>query len=64
MTMLGRICWRQEDKNQRICISRPAKTSRTEDFYKAVMVQSQLLHLEYAKALLHEYIWQVIVLIL
>ena len=51
MTMLGRVCRRQEDENPEICTSRPAKTSRTEDFYKAVMVQSQRLCLEYvAKA--------------
>lgn len=52
MTMLGRVRRRQEDENHRIRTSRPAKTSRTEDFYKAVMVQSQRLRLEYAKALL------------
>ena len=47
MTMLGRVRRRQEDENLEICTSRPAKTSRTEDFYKAVMVQSQRLRLEY-----------------
>ena len=47
MTMLGRGCGRQEDENLEIRTSRPAKTSRTEDFYKAVMVQSQRLRLEY-----------------
>jgi hypothetical protein len=47
MTMLGRVRRRQEDENPEICTSRPAKTSRTEDFYKAVMVQSQRLRLEY-----------------
>ncbi|KDR77927.1 hypothetical protein GALMADRAFT_47018, partial [Galerina marginata CBS 339.88] len=46
MTMLGRVRRRQEDENQEIRISRPAKTSRTEDFYKAVMVQAQRLRLE------------------
>ena len=51
MTMLGHVHRRQEDENPEICTSRPAKTSRTEDFYKAVMVQSQWLCLEYvAKA--------------
>ncbi|KDR66439.1 hypothetical protein GALMADRAFT_283872 [Galerina marginata CBS 339.88] len=50
MTMLGRVRRRQEDENQEIRISRPAKTSRTEDFYKAVMVQAQRLRLEYVKA--------------
>jgi hypothetical protein len=51
MTMLGRVRRRQEDENPEIRTSRPAKTSRTEDFYKAVMVQSQRLRLEYvAKA--------------
>jgi hypothetical protein len=48
MTMLGRVRRRQEDENLEIHTSRPAKTSRTEDFYKAVMVQSQRLRLEYA----------------
>ena len=62
MTMLGRVRRRQEDENQIIRTSRPAKTSRTEDFYKAVMVQSQRLRLEYVKALLHDCIRQVIVL--
>ena len=47
MTMLGRVRRRQEDENLEIRTSRPAKTSRTEDFYKAVMVQSQRLRLEY-----------------
>jgi len=60
--MLGRVRRHQEDENHRICTSRPAKTSRTEDFYKAVMVQSQRLRLEYAKALLHDFIKQVIML--
>jgi hypothetical protein len=46
MTMLGRVRRRQEDENPEIRISRPAKNSRTEDFYKAVMVQSQRLRLE------------------
>ncbi|KAF8964903.1 hypothetical protein BDZ97DRAFT_1918603 [Flammula alnicola] len=46
MTMLGHVCRRQEDENPQIRVSRPAKTSRTEDFYKAVMIQSQRLHLE------------------
>ncbi|KAF8814965.1 hypothetical protein BYT27DRAFT_7081092 [Phlegmacium glaucopus] len=46
MTMLGRVRRRQEDENPEIRVSRPAKTSRTEDFYKAVMVQSQRLRLE------------------
>jgi hypothetical protein len=48
MTMLGRVRRRQEDENPEIRALRPAKTSRTEDFYKAVMVQSQRLRLEYA----------------
>ena len=47
MTMLGRVRRRQEDEKPEIRISRPAKTSRTEDFYKAVMIQSQRLRLEY-----------------
>ena len=47
MTMLGRVRQCQEDENLEICTSRPAKMSHTEDFYKAVMVQSQRLHLEY-----------------
>lgn len=46
MTMLGRVRRRQEDENPEIHVSRPAKNSRTEDFYKAVMVQSQRLRLE------------------
>ena len=46
MTMLGRVRRRQEDENPEIQVSRPAKNSRTEDFYKAVMVQSQRLRLE------------------
>ena len=46
MTMLGRVRRRQEDENPDIRRSRPAKNSRTEDFYKAVMVQSQRLRLE------------------
>ena len=48
MTMLGRIRQRQEDEKPEIRISRPAKTSHTEDFYKAVMIQSQHLRLKYA----------------
>jgi hypothetical protein len=48
MTMLGRVRRRQEDENLEIRTSRLAKTSRTEDFYKAVMIQSQRLRLEYA----------------
>ena len=47
MTMLGRVRQRQEDENPEIQVSRPAKNSRTEDFYKAVMVQSQRLRLEW-----------------
>ena len=47
MTMLGRVRRRQEDENSEIRVSRPAKNSRTEDFYKAVMIQSQRLHLEW-----------------
>jgi len=46
MTMLGRVRRRQEDENPEIQTSRPAKNSRTTDFYKAVMVQSQRLRLE------------------
>jgi hypothetical protein len=46
MTMLGRVRRRQEDENPEIRTTRPSKNSRTEDFYKAVMVQSQRLHLE------------------
>ena len=42
MTMLGRVRCPQEDENHRIRTSRPAKTSRTEDFYKAVMVQTSV----------------------
>lgn len=48
MTMLGRVRRRQEDEDPTIRVSRPAKTSRTEDYYKAVMIQSQRLRLEYA----------------
>lgn len=48
--MLGRVHWCQEDGNKEIHVSRPAKSSYTEDFYKAVMVQAQRLHLEYAEA--------------
>ena len=44
--MLGRVRRRQEDKNPDIRSLRPAKSSRMEDFYKAVMVQSQRLRLE------------------
>lgn len=44
--MLGRVRRRQEEENPDIQLSRPAKTSRTDDFYKAVMVQSQRLRLE------------------
>ena len=44
--MLGRVRRHQEDENPEIWASRPAKNSRTEDFYKAVMVQSQRLRLE------------------
>ena len=46
MTMLGRVRRRQEDENPEICTLRPAKTSRMEDYYKAVMIQSQRLRLE------------------
>ena len=48
MTMLGHVRQCQEDEKPEIRTSRPAKTSRTEDFYKAVMIQSQRLRLEYA----------------
>jgi hypothetical protein len=54
MTMLGRVRRRQEDEKPEIRVSRPAKTSRTEDYYKAVMVQSQRLRLEYAKTLQYQ----------
>ena len=50
--MLGRVRRRQEDEKPEIRISRPAKTSRTEDFYKAVMIQSQRLRLEYVLCIL------------
>ncbi|KAF8961564.1 hypothetical protein BDZ97DRAFT_1201735 [Flammula alnicola] len=46
MTMLGRVRRRQEDENPDIKISRPSKDSRTQDFYKAVMVQAQRIRLE------------------
>lgn len=53
MTMLGRVRRRQEDENPEIRTSRPAKNSRTTDFYKAVMVQSQRLRLEYGLFILN-----------
>jgi hypothetical protein len=46
--MLGRVRRRQTEDNPSIEQSRPAVTSRSTDFYKAVMVQSQRLRLEYA----------------
>ncbi|KAF8802301.1 hypothetical protein BYT27DRAFT_7055316, partial [Phlegmacium glaucopus] len=46
MTMLGRVRHCQEEENPAIHLSRPAKTSQTKDFYKAVMVQSQHLRIE------------------
>jgi hypothetical protein len=46
MTMLGRVRARQEEECPDIRTSRPAKSSRSEGFYKAVMVQSQRLRLE------------------
>ncbi|KAF8803900.1 hypothetical protein BYT27DRAFT_7061351, partial [Phlegmacium glaucopus] len=47
MMMLGRVRRRcQEEENPAIHLSRPAKTSPTKDFYKAVMVQSQRLRIE------------------
>jgi hypothetical protein len=47
MTMLGRVRRRQVDDNPALAQSRPAVSSRSEDFYKAVTVQSQRLRLEY-----------------
>jgi hypothetical protein len=44
--MLGRVQRRQVDDNPILAQTRPAGTSRSEDFYKAVMVQSQRLQLE------------------
>jgi hypothetical protein len=46
MTMLGRVRRRQVDDDPMLVQTRPAVTSRSEDFYKAVMVQSQRLRLE------------------
>jgi hypothetical protein len=46
MTMLGRIQRRQIDNDPTFDQMCPAVTSRSTDFYKAVMVQSQQLWLE------------------
>jgi len=48
MTMLGRVRRRQEDENPGLSLSRPAKSNRTDEFYRAVMVQAQRARLEYA----------------
>lgn len=44
--MLGRVRRRQVDDDHSIEQTRLASTSRSEDFYKAVMVQAQRLRLE------------------
>lgn len=46
VTMLGRVRRRQIDDNPALEQLRPAVTTRSTDFYKAVMVQSQRLRLE------------------
>ena len=46
MTMLGRIRRRQCDDDPTLQARRPASTSRSQDFYKALMVESQRLRLE------------------
>jgi hypothetical protein len=47
MTMLGRVRRRQADDDPTIEDRRPAATTRSQDFYKALMVEAQHLHLEY-----------------
>jgi hypothetical protein len=46
MTMLGRVRRRQIVDNPSLEQTRPAFTSRTMDYYKALMVQAQRLRLE------------------
>jgi hypothetical protein len=46
MTMLGRVRRRQIDDDQSLEQTRPAFTSRTMDYYKALMVEAQRLRLE------------------
>ncbi|PPR03704.1 hypothetical protein CVT24_007425 [Panaeolus cyanescens] len=48
MTMLGRVRRRQEDTDPSLITKRPAKNSRTDDFFKALMVQAQRYRLESA----------------
>jgi hypothetical protein len=47
MTMLGRVRRRQEDEDPTLKQTRVSKNSRTEDFFRAVMIQAQRLRLEY-----------------
>ena len=51
MTMLGRVRRRQVDDDPALEQTRPAFTTRSSDFYKAVMVQAQRLRLEYVLSL-------------
>jgi hypothetical protein len=46
MAMLGRVRRRQVDDDPPLEHARPAFTPRISDFYKALMVQAQRLHLE------------------
>ncbi|EDR05640.1 uncharacterized protein LACBIDRAFT_302766 [Laccaria bicolor S238N-H82] len=46
MTMLGRVRQRQCDNDPTLQARRPTSTSRSQDFYKALMVESQRLRLE------------------
>ncbi|PPR04719.1 hypothetical protein CVT24_011841 [Panaeolus cyanescens] len=48
MTMLGRVRRRQEDTDPSLITKRPAKNSRTDDFFRALMVQAQRYRLESA----------------